>query len=171
MIFNFTTSETYNTVLFTYKVHIFWEGHKILRNLHLTFDYSTYRWRFHKILWPSQNIWTLLLLAHQKPIIRQTFLLGLMYIAIKQIAKLWTRFAITRERCLRQNQLPWISLAYWMMNREVINPWKKPYIRFISELIIYSRVLLALNVFYSGELWQLKNVAEEYFPTLTLLRM
>ena len=24
------------------KVHIFWEGHKILRNLHLTFDYSTY---------------------------------------------------------------------------------------------------------------------------------
>ena len=23
------------------KVHIFWEGHKILRNLHLTFDYST----------------------------------------------------------------------------------------------------------------------------------
>ena len=32
-----------------HKVHIFWEGHKILRNLHLTFDYSTYspkvRWR------------------------------------------------------------------------------------------------------------------------------
>ena len=24
------------------KVHIFWEGHKILRNLHLTFNYSTY---------------------------------------------------------------------------------------------------------------------------------
>ena len=23
------------------KVHIFWEGHKILRNLHLTFDHST----------------------------------------------------------------------------------------------------------------------------------
>ena len=25
-----------------FKVHIFWEGHKILRNLPLTFDYSTY---------------------------------------------------------------------------------------------------------------------------------
>ena len=25
------------------KVHIFWEGHKILRNLHLTFVYNTYR--------------------------------------------------------------------------------------------------------------------------------
>ena len=25
-----------------YKVHIFWEGHKILRNRPLTFDYSTY---------------------------------------------------------------------------------------------------------------------------------
>ena len=24
------------------KVHIFWEGHKILRNLHLTFDYATH---------------------------------------------------------------------------------------------------------------------------------
>ena len=24
------------------KVHIFWEGHKILRNLNLTFDYGTY---------------------------------------------------------------------------------------------------------------------------------
>ena len=27
----------------TSKVHIFWEGHKNLRNLHLTFVYSTYR--------------------------------------------------------------------------------------------------------------------------------
>ena len=25
------------------KVRIFWEGHMILRNLHLTFVYSTYR--------------------------------------------------------------------------------------------------------------------------------
>ena len=46
------------------KVYIFWEGHKILRNLRLTFDYSKYiqskvMWRFRKILWPSQNIWTL----------------------------------------------------------------------------------------------------------------
>ena len=24
------------------KVHIFWEGHEILRNFHLTFDFSTY---------------------------------------------------------------------------------------------------------------------------------
>ena len=49
------------------KVHIFCEGHKIyLRNLHLTFDLhyilvhrTKARWRFRKILWPSQNIWTL----------------------------------------------------------------------------------------------------------------
>ena len=26
----------------SFKVHIFWEGHKILQNLHLTFDYGTY---------------------------------------------------------------------------------------------------------------------------------
>ena len=47
-----------------YKVHIFWEGHKILRNLHRRFDQyilhrTNLRWRFRKILWPSQNIWTL----------------------------------------------------------------------------------------------------------------
>ena len=34
------------------KVHIFWEGHKILRNLPLTFDYSTYSQSKGKI---SQN--------------------------------------------------------------------------------------------------------------------
>ena len=41
------------------KLHIFWEGHK---NLPLTFDwhYTKLRWRFRNILWPSQNIWTLL---------------------------------------------------------------------------------------------------------------
>ena len=44
------------------KVHIFWEGHKILRNLHLTFvlcSWSKLRWRFRTILWLSQNIWNL----------------------------------------------------------------------------------------------------------------
>ena len=45
------------------KVHTFWEGHKILRNLNLTFcpmqSQSKVRWRFRKILLPSQNIWTL----------------------------------------------------------------------------------------------------------------
>ena len=34
--------------LFSYKVHIFWEGHKILRNLHQLFVLCTA-----KILWPS----------------------------------------------------------------------------------------------------------------------
>ena len=47
------------------KVHIFWEGYKILGNLHQLFVLLTYFqsknwWRFRKILWPSQNIWTLL---------------------------------------------------------------------------------------------------------------
>ena len=37
---------------FLCKVHIFWEGHKILRNLHPTFDYSTYSQNKGKI---SQN--------------------------------------------------------------------------------------------------------------------
>ena len=45
------------------KLHIFLEGHKILQNLHLTFKRRQHRtkvsWRFCKILWTSQNIWTL----------------------------------------------------------------------------------------------------------------
>ena len=44
------------------KVHIFWEGNKILRNLPNIcpmYCQSNNWWRFRKILWPSQNIWTL----------------------------------------------------------------------------------------------------------------
>ena len=46
------------------KVHIFWEGHKILQNLHRRFVWlalhrTNLRRRFRKILWPSQNISTL----------------------------------------------------------------------------------------------------------------
>ena len=45
------------------KVHIFWEGHKILRNLHQLFDWQYIGQiigrDFVKFLWPSQNIWTL----------------------------------------------------------------------------------------------------------------
>ena len=51
-----------STVL-SFKVHMFWEGHKLLRNLHLTLEcmYCSQKKGedFAKILWPSQNIWTL----------------------------------------------------------------------------------------------------------------
>ena len=48
---NFQNSQDFESIqleaenpfgLVFFKVHIFWEGHKILRNLSLTFDYSTY---------------------------------------------------------------------------------------------------------------------------------
>ena len=45
------------------KVEVLWEGHKVLQNHHFRFDVyyiqSNLRWRFLKILWPSQNVWTL----------------------------------------------------------------------------------------------------------------
>ena len=47
------------------KVYIFWESHKIFQILHCRFDWhndlhrTNLPWRFHKILRPSQNIWTL----------------------------------------------------------------------------------------------------------------
>ena len=43
------------------KVHTFWDGHKILRIL-LIGHRTKVRWRFRKILWPSQNIWTLFII-------------------------------------------------------------------------------------------------------------
>ena len=48
---------------YKFKFHIFWEGHKILRNLHLTFDcmYCSQKFGedFAKFCCPSQFIWTL----------------------------------------------------------------------------------------------------------------
>ena len=45
------------------KVQIFWEGHNIFRKSSLYFWLALHRtkirWRFRKILWPSQNILTL----------------------------------------------------------------------------------------------------------------
>ena len=50
-------------IYFLGKVHIFWEGYKILRKSSRCFLLALHRtkvgWRFHKILWPSQNMWTL----------------------------------------------------------------------------------------------------------------
>jgi hypothetical protein len=44
-------------------VHVFWECQKIWRKsppyFWLALHRTKVRWRFHKILWPSQNIWTL----------------------------------------------------------------------------------------------------------------
>ena len=40
------------------KVHIIWEGHKI-SYFWLVLLTTKVRWRFCKILWPSQDIWTL----------------------------------------------------------------------------------------------------------------
>ena len=44
----------------TFKVHIFWEGHKILRNLPRKFDWhyigQIYGGDFAKNVWPPQNI-------------------------------------------------------------------------------------------------------------------
>ena len=52
------------------KVHIFWEGHKNFAksspNFWLQYIRSKVRRRFRKILWPSQNIWTLPTLVFKK---------------------------------------------------------------------------------------------------------
>ena len=49
------------------KVHIFWEGHKIFQNLHHIFVLCSVsqkqRWRLCKILWPSENKWTLIFIC------------------------------------------------------------------------------------------------------------
>ena len=51
------------------KVHIFWESHKNFAksfpNFWLQYIQSKVRGRFRKILWPSQNIWTLTLICYK----------------------------------------------------------------------------------------------------------
>ena len=55
-----TSQESAAVHIDLFKVHIFWESHKILQNLHLTFDWhylyrTKVRWRFFKILWASSE--------------------------------------------------------------------------------------------------------------------
>ena len=49
-------------IKFSLKVHIFWEGHRILWNLHQLFDWQgkgqIIGGDYCKNLWPFQNIWT-----------------------------------------------------------------------------------------------------------------
>ena len=61
--------ECHTYTLKSFKVHIFWEGHKILPNLHCRFDgYYIGQIRFRKNLWPSQNVWTLDHTNHRRSI-------------------------------------------------------------------------------------------------------
>ena len=46
-----------STVNLTIQIHI--EDFRILENIITYVERSNLRWRFRKILWPSQNIWTL----------------------------------------------------------------------------------------------------------------
>ena len=43
-----------------YVFTVLWEGHKFLRNLHYRFVLCSNGQIFHKISWPSKNIWSLL---------------------------------------------------------------------------------------------------------------
>ena len=56
----FWKKQWHHKFILKFKVHIFWEGHKILRNLQQLFDWQYIGQIIGKILWPSQNIWTLL---------------------------------------------------------------------------------------------------------------
>ena len=59
-----------------FKVHIFWEGHKNFAksstNFWPQYIQSKVSGRFRKILWPSQNIWTLQYLAFQIILLRRS---------------------------------------------------------------------------------------------------
>ena len=56
---NLYDNNSIDFMVYLIKVHVFWEGHKILSNLHRRCR-KNLRWRFRKSLWPSQNIWNLI---------------------------------------------------------------------------------------------------------------
>ena len=61
------TKNICNEVSWISKVGIFWEGHKILQKIFplllstVQYIQTKVRWRFRKMLWPSQKTWTLFL--------------------------------------------------------------------------------------------------------------
>ena len=100
------------------KVHVFWEGHKILRNLHLIFDwhYIVYRtkvrWRFRQILWPSQRIWTLRKsITHLKALRTQISVLRLIFLRCCRI------LLFSSLRVLSRSLLDWWSIASLMLDK------------------------------------------------------
>ena len=54
----------YSCIFMIIKVHIFWEGQKFCEIS--TVDLTNLRWRFHKDLWPSENVWILLKLIYSE---------------------------------------------------------------------------------------------------------
>ena len=84
------------------KVHIFWDGHKILRNLHRRFDCyymgQIYGGDFAKNLWPSQNIWTLSFNIHTYLSIRYQW-----------VATFWHFQVLFLQRM--NNTIPWQKCA------------------------------------------------------------
>ena len=59
-VLKFRDSKIFLSSILRVKIHIFWEGHKILWNLPLTFDCMYCSQSKGKILRPSQNVWTLI---------------------------------------------------------------------------------------------------------------
>ena len=64
--------DVWSCILIPYKVHIFWEGHKICEISTLLLYVCTVDKRFRKILWPSHNIRTLISLDLSKLSIKST---------------------------------------------------------------------------------------------------
>ena len=86
----------------TIKVHLFWEGHKIHPDS-TAHHRTNLRWRFCKLLWPFQNIWTLstvndkiyLYSMHLMIIITYTYYLWYLYLALNIILFI---FQVCRNR-------------------------------------------------------------------------
>ena len=82
-----------------------------MRNLHLTFDWhyihrTKVRWRFRKIVWPSQNIWTLTKDWQQNLSLRFQFqfpiLTGIFFISIKRIIRGIKKLSLSKECIIHQ---------------------------------------------------------------------
>ena len=91
--------------LWDIKVHIFWDDHKILRNLHRRFDCyymgQIYGGDFAKNLWPSQNIWTLSFNIHTYLSIRYQW-----------VATFWHFQVLFLQRM--NNTIPWQKCAAFL---------------------------------------------------------
>ena len=101
------------------KGKVLWEGHKILQDLHFKFGVyymQTNLWlRFCKILWLSQNIWTLIkcgIVLISEPIIRILW------------KRSWIKIRINEECSIRKNFIPlWKPISWFSSNNILCFRW------------------------------------------------
>ena len=137
-------------------IYIFWEGHKM----------TNLRWRFRKILWPSQNIWTLaiwIVMHYFKKILsgqsknkgRQSKL----YFATFKICQEQTKFRVSSKQLLK---IILIELNKDIHANTIISFFEEYHIIYRNTANWFSRTLLHITLFSGQGLCRVMNFKQKH---------